>query len=57
MGIYTEEHEVFRRTFKKFVEQELVPQIEEWEEKGEIPREIWKKLGEQGYLCPWLEEK
>ncbi|MGB9804483.1 acyl-CoA dehydrogenase family protein [Desulfofundulus sp.] len=57
MGIYTEEHEIFRRTFKKFVEQELVPHVEEWEEKGEIPREIWKKLGEQGYLCPWLGEE
>ena len=57
MGIYTEEHEVFRRTFKKFVEKELVPFVDEWEEKGEVPREIWKKLGEQGYLCPWLEEK
>jgi len=57
MGIYTEEHEVFRRIFKKFVEKELVPFVDEWEEKGEVPREIWKKLGEQGYLCPWLEEK
>ncbi|MCL6447783.1 MAG: acyl-CoA dehydrogenase family protein [Armatimonadetes bacterium] len=57
MRIYTEEHEVFRRTFRKFIEQELVPHVEEWEEKGEIPREIWKKLGDQGYLCPWLEEK
>lgn len=57
MGIYTEEHEVFRRAFKKFVDKELVPRIEEWEEKGEVPREVWKKLGAQGYLCPWLEEK
>ncbi len=57
MGIYTEEHEVFRRAFKKFVEKEIGPYIDEWEEKGEVPREIWKKLGEQGYLCPWLEEK
>jgi acyl-CoA dehydrogenase len=57
VSIYTEEHEVFRRAFKKFVEKELVPHIEEWEEKGEVPREVWKKLGAQGYLCPWLEEK
>ena len=57
MSIYTEEHEVFRRAFKKFVEKELVPHIEEWEEKGEVPREVWKKLGAQGYLCPWLEER
>lgn len=52
MDIYTEEHTIFRRTFRKFVEQELVPHVEEREEKGEIPREIWKKLWDQGYLCP-----
>ena len=57
MGIYREEHEIFRRTFKKFVEKEMVPYIEEWEEKKEMPRAAWKKLGEQGYLCPWLDEQ
>lgn len=57
MGIYREEHEIFRRTFKKFVEKEMVPYIEEWEEKKEMPRAVWKKLGEQGYLCPWLDEQ
>jgi acyl-CoA dehydrogenase len=57
VGIYREEHEIFRRTFKKFVEKEMVPYIEEWEEKKEMPRAAWKKLGEQGYLCPWLDEQ
>ncbi len=57
MGIYTEEHEIFRRTLKKYIEKEIVPHLEEWEEKEEVPRSFWKKLGEQGYLCPWLDEK
>lgn len=57
MIVYTEEHDVFRRTFKKFIENELVPHIDEWEEKREIPRAVWKKFGEQGYLCPWLDEQ
>ena len=57
MGLYTEEHQIFRRTFKKFVENELVPHINEWEEKKEVPRDVWRKLGEQGYLCPWVDEK
>lgn len=57
MGIYSEEHEIFRRSFKKFVEKEMVPFMDEWEENGIVPREMWKKMGEQGYLCPWLDEQ
>ena len=57
MGIYQEEHNIFRSSFKKFVEKEMVPHIEEWEEERKIPRAIWKKLGEQGYLAPWVDEK
>lgn len=33
MVIYDEECEIFRRTFKKFIENEIAPFIEEWEEK------------------------
>ncbi|CAA7601292.1 Acyl-CoA dehydrogenase/oxidase C-terminal [Acididesulfobacillus acetoxydans] len=57
MTLYGEEHELFRRSFRKFVAKELVPQVEKWEEEGEMPRSVWRRLGEQGYLCPWLEEK
>ncbi|EHQ90802.1 acyl-CoA dehydrogenase family protein [Desulfosporosinus youngiae] len=57
MDIYSEEHKMFRRSFVKFVESELSPHIEEWEEKREIPRWVWLRMGEMGYLCPWLEEK
>lgn len=57
MGYLSEEHEMFRRTFRKFVDQELAPHIETWEENREIPRSVWRRFGELGYLCPWLEEK
>jgi acyl-CoA dehydrogenase len=55
--IYSEEHDIFRQSFKKFLEKEVVPYLEEWEAQGEVPRSAWKKMGEQGYLCPWLKEK
>ncbi|NLL19092.1 MAG: acyl-CoA dehydrogenase [Clostridia bacterium] len=57
MEFFTEEHEIFRQSFRRFIEKEILPQYDEWEKKGETPRGIWKKLGEQGYLCPWLEEE
>ena len=57
MDIYSDDHKMFRRAFVKFVEKELSPHIEEWEAQREIPHWVWRRMGEQGYLCPWLEEK
>lgn len=53
----TEEHEIFRQALRKFFEKEAVPNYEQWEKNKEVPRSFWKKLGEQGYLCPQVEEK
>ncbi len=55
--MYQEEHEIFRRGFRKFIEAELIPHLNEWEENQEIPRSVWKRFGELGFLCPWLDEK
>ncbi|MBY0121399.1 acyl-CoA dehydrogenase family protein [Bacillus sp. S/N-304-OC-R1] len=52
-----EEHEIFRRSFRKFLEKEAYPYYEQWEENRIIPREFWLKMGEQGFLCPDLDEK
>lgn len=53
----TEEHEIFRQALRKFLEKEAFPNYEQWEKNKEVPRSFWKKLGEQGYLCPQVEEK
>jgi acyl-CoA dehydrogenase len=55
--IFTEEHEIFRDAFRKFLEQEVVPHQEEWLEAGIVTRDIWKKTGEQGFIAPWLAEE
>jgi len=55
--IFQEEHEIFRDTFKKFLAREVIPYLEEWEELGIVPKAAWKKMGENGFLCPWLEEE
>ena len=46
----TEEHLLFRDGFRKFLEKEVVPHLDEWESEGRIDREIWKKFGEMGYF-------
>ena len=48
---YAEEHRIFRDAVRKFLDKEVVPHIEEWEEAGIVPRSLWKKAGEQGFLC------
>ena len=47
---FTEEHDMFRKTVRAFVESELAPHAEEWEEAGIFPREVFKKFGDQGLL-------
>ncbi|MDG2444705.1 MAG: acyl-CoA dehydrogenase family protein, partial [Flavobacteriaceae bacterium] len=47
---FTEEHQVFRESFKNFLQKEVVPHIEKWEKNGSIDRFIWKKFGDMGYF-------
>lgn len=47
---FTEEHDLFRKSFQDFLKKEVVPHIEKWEETGTIERFIWKKFGEMGYF-------
>lgn len=53
----TDEHEIFRKSLRKFLEKEAYPYYEKWEEERMIPRSFWTKMGEQGFLCPDLEEE
>ncbi|QCQ23059.1 acyl-CoA dehydrogenase family protein [Desulfoglaeba alkanexedens] len=55
--MYQEEHKIFRDAFRKFLQQEVTPHVNEWEEKRVVPREAWEKMGAAGYLCPWLPEE
>lgn len=53
----TEEHEIFRQSLRKFLEKEAAPNYEQWERDKQVPRSFWKKAGEQGFLCPQVDEK
>jgi alkylation response protein AidB-like acyl-CoA dehydrogenase len=47
---FNEEHQLFRESLKDFLQKEVVPHIEKWEESGTIDRFIWQKFGEMGYF-------
>lgn len=52
-----EEHEIFRKSLRKFLDKEAYPFYEKWEEDRMIPCSFWQKMGEQGFLCPDIDEK
>jgi acyl-CoA dehydrogenase len=47
---FSEEHEMLRQSIREFVEKELAPHAEEWEEEGMFPDWVFKRMGELGYL-------
>jgi acyl-CoA dehydrogenase len=53
---YTEEHQIFRDSLRRYVKQEVVPHVDAWERDGIVPRRAWKAMGDQGFLCPMVPE-
>jgi acyl-CoA dehydrogenase len=47
---FSEEHRIFRDSIRRFVEKEIKPHVEEWEEKEEFPLELYKKTADAGFL-------
>ncbi|MGE8625459.1 acyl-CoA dehydrogenase family protein [Acinetobacter schindleri] len=43
--------ELFRDNYQRFLAEHVAPFYETWEEQGLIPRELWHKLGDNGFLC------
>ena len=49
--LFDSDHEIFRDTVRRFIEEEISPNHAEWEKDGKISREAWLKAGELGLLC------
>jgi|GEM_PF-139205 len=47
---FTPDHEIFRQGVRDFLQKEILPHIDSWEKQQQIPKEIWKKMGDMGYL-------
>ncbi|MCV0441271.1 MAG: acyl-CoA dehydrogenase family protein [Hydrogenophaga sp.] len=54
--IFNADHEAFRDSFRKFIEKEIAPHHEAWEEQGYVDRAVWSKAGDNGFLCMTLPE-
>lgn len=49
------EHLLFKQSIREFLAKEAVPFYDQWENEGGIPCSFWKKIGDNGFLCPWLD--
>ena len=49
-NLFSDEHEMLRKSVRAFVEKEVAPEVAAWEDAGRIPRALWRRLGELGFL-------
>lgn len=47
--IFTDEHDQFRKTFRNWLDKEVVPNHEQWEKDGITPRSLWLEAGKHGF--------
>ena len=47
---FTEEHEAWRDTVRRFVDREIIPYVSAWDEAGEFPRDLYRKAAAAGLL-------
>ena len=50
MSVFTEEHNLFRKSVRDYVEKKLKPHADEWEQAHAFPDEVFREMGELGFL-------
>jgi len=55
--IFKKEHDMFRKTFRSYLKDKIIPFYDEWEDACMIPREVWLEAGKNDFLCPMAKEK
>ncbi len=57
MRVFTEEQVMFREAYRKFLETEIAPNIEQWRKDNIVDRKAFEKAGEMGFLMIWPDEQ
>ncbi|GAB2582616.1 acyl-CoA dehydrogenase family protein [Ramlibacter solisilvae] len=55
--LFAEEHLQFKEAVDRFLDGEVVPNYERYEDQGFIDREVWTQAGQAGFLCPTMPEE
>lgn len=54
---YRPSHDALRASVKEFLDRELLPRAQEWEEKGEVPVDVFKRYAAAGFVLAYLPDK
>lgn len=54
---YTEEHQAFRQRLRDFIATKVSPNAAKWEKEHWVPRDMWRAIGEEGFLCPTVSKE
>ena len=55
--LFSPEHDMFRDQVRRFIDAEVLPYHDQWDEEGVVSREVWEKAGAAGMLCPTVPEE
>lgn len=55
--IFDAEHKIFRSSVRRFMQTNIVPNMDAWMEQGYVDRSIWLQAGELGFLCCTIAEQ
>jgi alkylation response protein AidB-like acyl-CoA dehydrogenase len=54
---FSKDHDIFRNRLTSFLEQEVTPHVAQWENNHLVPRNVWQKMGQEGFLCPTVAKE
>ena len=55
--LYSPDHTAFADAFERFMDKEIAPYHEAWEEQGYVDRDVWRKAGDNGFLCMTMPDE
>ena len=55
--LYSPDHTAFADAFERFMDKEIAPYHDAWEDQGYVDRDVWRKAGENGFLCMTMPDE
>ncbi|MGB3372396.1 MAG: acyl-CoA dehydrogenase family protein [Rhodococcus sp. (in: high G+C Gram-positive bacteria)] len=55
--LFEPEHDLFRESYRKFLDQHVAPNHARWEEQNIVDRDVWVEAGKQGFLGTAVPEE
>ncbi len=52
---FTEKHHDFRKRLRAFLAEKVTPYVDQWEKEKIEPKQIWREMGQNGFLCTEID--